>query len=70
MDKDITRRVWAQSGIPVARGFVATDVSQAEEILELLGRDVVVKPSGEGSSVGLPLRFVYLSFIYLLFFVL
>lgn len=52
MDKDITRRVWAQSGIPVARGFVATDVSQAEEILELLGRDVVVKPSGEGSSVG------------------
>lgn len=52
MDKDTTRRVWAQSGIPVARGFVATSADQAEEILEALGSDVVVKPSGEGSSVG------------------
>ena len=52
MDKDTTRRVWAQSGIPVAKGFVATSPDQAEEILAALGSDVVVKPSGEGSSVG------------------
>lgn len=52
MDKDTTRRVWVQSGLPVAKGFVATSADQAQEILEVLGSDVVVKPSGEGSSVG------------------
>ena len=52
MDKDTTRRIWAQSGIPVAKGFVATSPDQAQEILDTLGGDVVVKPSGEGSSVG------------------
>ena len=52
MDKDTTRRVWAQSGIPVAKGFVATSADQAQEILDTLGGDIVVKPSGEGSSVG------------------
>lgn len=52
MDKDTTRRVWAQSGIPVARGFVAVSPDQAREIIDMLGTDLVVKPSGEGSSVG------------------
>ena len=36
MDKDTTRRVWAQSGIPVAKGFVATSADQAQEILSLI----------------------------------
>ena len=41
-----------ESGIPVAKGFVATSADQAQEILDTLGGDIVVKPSGEGSSVG------------------
>ena len=52
MDKDLTRRVWAQSGLPVAEGFTARSADEAATILARLGGDVVVKPSGEGSSVG------------------
>ena len=39
MDKDTTRRVWAQSGIPVAKGFVATSADQAQEILDKATED-------------------------------
>lgn len=52
MDKDTTRRVWAQAELPVARGVVVTDPAQAQAVLNELGTDLVVKPSGEGSSVG------------------
>lgn len=52
MDKDTTRRVWERSGIPVAHGYTATSVDDAQDILDTLGPDLVVKPSAEGSSVG------------------
>ncbi|MGN1209247.1 MAG: D-alanine--D-alanine ligase [Duodenibacillus sp.] len=52
MDKAMTRRVWTACGIPVARGMVLTSADEAGEVLERLGPNIVVKPSGEGSSVG------------------
>lgn len=52
MDKTMTRRVWSACGIPVAPGMTVTSADQAQEVLDTLGADVVVKPSGEGSSIG------------------
>ncbi len=52
MDKTMTRRVWSACGIPVAKGVTVTSADQAQEVLDALGADVVVKPSGEGSSIG------------------
>lgn len=52
MDKAMTRRVWTACGIPVARGMVVKSADEADEVLARLGANVVVKPSGEGSSVG------------------
>lgn len=52
MDKTMTRRVWSSCGIPVAPGMTVTDEHEAQAVLDTLGADVVVKPSGEGSSIG------------------
>ncbi|MCF0253721.1 MAG: D-alanine--D-alanine ligase [Duodenibacillus sp.] len=53
MDKAVTRKLWAADGIPVARGMVATRPEDAAAVLAGLGGDVVVKPSREGSSIGI-----------------
>jgi len=51
MDKDVTRRVLSQVGVPVAEGLVATrDQLRAGHPIE---PPYVVKPVDEGSSVGL-----------------
>lgn len=52
MDKAATRTVWADAGLPVARGLVVHDAGEAKSVIERLGRDLVVKPSREGSSIG------------------
>ena len=52
IDKVATRALWEKAGIPVARGMTVFSVSQAQQVLETLGGDVVVKPSREGSSIG------------------
>lgn len=52
IDKVMTRRVWEAAGLPVALGFVATRVEDAATVIKALGSSVVVKPSGEGSSIG------------------
>ena len=52
MDKAATRTVWADAGLPVARGLVVHKASEAKSVIERLGRDIVVKPSREGSSIG------------------
>ncbi len=58
MDKDRTRRVLAQAGIPVARDAVfegpeAADLPRLVAAAEALGWPVFVKPARAGSSVGI-----------------
>ena len=52
MDKAVTRSLWQSAGLPVAQGMVARCVADAQCILDTLGPDVVVKPSCDGSSIG------------------
>ena len=57
MDKDMTKRVLADHGIPHAPGFSVTpedrdDAALAERIPKTLGWPVFVKPACAGSSVG------------------
>lgn len=52
MDKTMTRRVWQSCGIPVAPGMTVHSAEDAQTVLDQLGSDLVVKPSGEGSSIG------------------
>ncbi len=43
-DKDLTKRMLGQMGIPVPKGFIATDEEDAVDIAKKLGWPVVVKP--------------------------
>lgn len=52
MDKAMTRSVWLNAGVPVAKGMVVTRVEEAERVMSEIGNNVVVKPSKEGSSIG------------------
>lgn len=52
IDKIATRAMWADAGLPVARGMTVHSVQEAKAVLENLGGDVVIKPSREGSSIG------------------
>ncbi len=52
MDKVMTRRVWQQCGLPVARGMVVGNADEAQAVLDTLGGSIVVKPAREGSSIG------------------
>lgn len=52
IDKITTRTIWKDAGIPVARGYVVHGAEEARVVLEALGPNVVVKPSSEGSSIG------------------
>ncbi len=52
IDKAATRTVWADAGLPVAKGMTVHSADEAEIVLDKLGGDVVVKPSCEGSSIG------------------
>lgn len=58
MDKDIAKRLFAEAGIPTARGFtvyrgeVPTESELAERVGQELGFPVFVKPVNLGSSVG------------------
>jgi D-alanine-D-alanine ligase len=55
MDKEATKRRIAAAGVRVPDGvcFSAERPPSAAEIVERLGPEVVIKPNGEGSSVGL-----------------
>lgn len=53
IDKVMTKKVWESVGIPVPRGTTVTAQSNMAEIIRLLGKDLIVKPSKEGSSIGL-----------------
>jgi D-alanine-D-alanine ligase len=53
MDKDLTKRILRQAGVPTADWLMAP--ADAEEVERTLGFPVVVKPSKQGSTVGLTL---------------
>ena len=57
MDKELTKRTVSAHGVPVADGifFDAGSKPTAAAVVGRLGTRVVVKPNGEGSSVGLRL---------------
>ena len=57
MDKSETKARSAKVGVPVIEGVVfdAAEAPLAAELSAKLGRDVVIKPNNEGSSVGLKL---------------
>lgn len=56
MDKSVAKCLFKQAGLPVARDLIfteAADLSWARnQVLEELGQEVVIKPSSQGSAVG------------------
>jgi D-alanine-D-alanine ligase len=53
MDKDLSKRLFRAAGIPVPDWFMAPFA--ADDVTKVLGWPVIVKPSKQGSSVGLTL---------------
>lgn len=53
MDKDVSKRLFRQAGVPTADWLMAP--AQVAEVEHRLGWPVVVKPSKQGSTVGLTL---------------
>ncbi len=53
MDKDISKRLFQLAGVPTAPWLMAPPPVDAREIEDRLGWPVVVKPSKQGSTVGL-----------------
>jgi D-alanine-D-alanine ligase len=53
MDKWRTKLVWHAAGIPTPRFAMVDAATQWDRIAELLGLPVIVKPSREGSTIGL-----------------
>jgi D-alanine-D-alanine ligase len=55
MDKDLSKRLFRAAGVPVPAWFMAPPSVGAEDVSTALGWPVIVKPSKQGSSVGLTL---------------
>ncbi|MBQ8829530.1 MAG: D-alanine--D-alanine ligase [Burkholderiaceae bacterium] len=53
IDKNATKVVWQAHGIPVPRGMVLRSQEDCKEAISSLGRNLIIKPSKEGSSIGL-----------------
>ena len=53
MDKLQTKRVWMACGLPTPRWEIATHPDESKRVLEALGIPLFVKPSREGSSIGM-----------------
>ncbi len=53
MDKIRTKRVWRAMGLPTAEYRIARSLSELEQAVQVLGFPVMVKPSHEGSSIGM-----------------
>ncbi len=54
MDKDLSKRLFRAAGVPVPAWFMAPPVGP-DDVSSALGWPVIVKPSKQGSSVGLTL---------------
>lgn len=55
MDKDLSKRLFRAAGVPVPAWFMAPPPVAAEDVTTALGWPVIIKPSKQGSSVGLTL---------------
>lgn len=55
MDKDLSKRLFRATGVPVPAWFMAPPPVAAEDVSTALGWPVIIKPSKQGSSVGLTL---------------
>jgi D-alanine-D-alanine ligase len=55
MDKDLAKRLFRATGVPVPAWFMAPPSIAPEDVTTALGWPVIVKPSKQGSSVGLTL---------------
>jgi D-alanine-D-alanine ligase len=53
MDKLMTKRIWQSQGLPVPDHHVLTATSRPGEVVARLGLPLIVKPSREGSTLGL-----------------
>src|SRR5574340_216495 len=53
MDKWRTKLVWQAAGIPTPRHMLLTEQSDFDAVAEELGLPLIVKPSREGSTIGL-----------------
>lgn len=53
MDKLMTKRLWRGVGLPTANFAVLDEHTHWQEVLESLGGTAIVKPSHEGSSIGM-----------------
>src|SRR6185503_2307778 len=51
MDKDVSKRLFRASGVPTAEWLMAP--ASIEEVADVIGWPAVVKPSKQGSTVGL-----------------
>lgn len=57
MDKDISKRLYLNAGIPTPAWCMTSDYSQ--QTLNVLGLPLVVKPNAQGSTVGLSIIHAY-----------
>jgi D-alanine-D-alanine ligase len=55
MDKDLSKRLFRAAGVPVPAWFMAPPTVGPQDVSTVLGWPVIVKPSKQGSSVGLTL---------------
>ena len=52
MHKPTAKLIYAQRGLPVAPGLTVDKGTRAGQVVAALGDDVVVKPCGQGSAIG------------------
>src|SRR5207249_6680872 len=55
MDKDLSKRLFRAAGVPVPAWFMSPPAVSVEDVTTALGWPVIVKPSKQGSTVGLTL---------------
>jgi D-alanine-D-alanine ligase len=55
MDKDLSKKLFRLAGIPVPAWFMAPPPVRPEDVTGSLGWPVIVKPSKQGSTIGLTL---------------
>ncbi len=55
MDKDLSKRLFRAAGVPVPAWFMTPPAIDPADVNKVLGWPVIVKPSKQGSSVGLTL---------------
>ena len=53
MDKLITKRLWRDEGIPTPNWCQVSSAAEAEAAFDQLGSPMIIKPSREGSTLGL-----------------